>query len=156
MLDWPSYLPNPTTSFKLDATPNIERTQMSSGYRRQRNRDIRNTYQASIVWEMSSAEFELFKYFHQNVLNDGNDWFNCPIPENGTVQTQQARIVNGKYTVQYMDFMFFRVTIKADVKEVSLPSEDYMNLILSPDFPENYWSSGVLEALELCVNGENL
>lgn len=153
METWPSYLPNPTTSYKIDTVPNIERTRMSSGYSRQRERDLRNTFQSAIVYEMSDAQYQIFVYFHRNKLNNGNDWFNAPILSGGHVVNHEIRIVDGKYNAQYLDFMFWRVTIKVDVKEVNITSFDYFELITNSAFPPDYWSSGVLDALELCVNG---
>lgn len=154
MEKWPSFLPNPSTSFKLSADANAQRTKMTSGYVRQRPLSPLSVYGANISWEFEDAEFEAFKAFIEYGINKGLDWFECDIPVGDKLTTHKVRIVGGKYKANYIHHMNWRVTITADVQEIGTVDQDYWSIISSPSAPAEGWYP-LLDVLELCVNGRN-
>jgi len=154
MEKWPKHLPNPSTSFNVTATPNTSRTSMSSGHVRQRALTKRTSYSASVTFEIDDGGFEAFKAFLAYNVNNGNDWFECPLATGGGVVNRLIRIIGGKYKANYVNYMNWRLTMSVDVKEVGVIDQDFWNLINSSEAPEEGWYN-LLNALAICVNKRN-
>lgn len=135
---WPTYLPNPSTSFKIGSTPTLERTKMASGYIRQRLKSKINYESYQVSWELDDDEFELFKGIVNNYLEFGTAWFNMELPLGGGFKKVAARIINGKYTANYTAHMNWKVT--ASLETYSTTTENSTDLfyvaygITVPDF----------------------
>lgn len=123
MEKWPSFLPNPATNFNFNAAPNSSRTKMSSGYVRQRPKTDRTIYSANLKFELSDGGLDAFKAFLKHAINDGYDWFECPIATGGGVVEREVRIVNGKYKANYLEYMNWSVTMQVDVREIGVPGK---------------------------------
>lgn len=101
METWPSSFPLPTTSFSGDNADSSVRTQMDSGRIRQRPRFTGELTMLNVTWNLTDIQFIVFKGFHKDRLNLGNDWFMAPLPVGDGIHSQQVRFVGGKYRHTY-------------------------------------------------------
>lgn len=80
MIQYPEGLPYPERSgYGLTPESPSIRTPMQTGRAR-----VRRYYQsvptvASVSWDMSSAQGQLFESWFEEALNSGTEWFECPL-----------------------------------------------------------------------------
>lgn len=142
-IDWPLTLPYPSTLSGDTASPVI-RTQMDSGYTRQRSRFGSQVKTRQLSWVFTEAEFATFKEFFRDTLQGGTLWFNMVYPDGeGGFTSREVRFVGGRFTEQYVPFMQWQVgaSIEEQVQQViTFPEPDIMPLLYQrvQEKTENY------------------
>lgn len=122
-MNWPTELPNPTSSYSLKIQNSAQRTKMESGRIRQRRKFTQGRFSISVEWELTDEEFLLFQSFVYHALNGGTDWFYANFYSGGGQGQHKVRIQKGDYTSTYLDYMHWKVKANLDVEMVNLLSD---------------------------------
>lgn len=126
----------PETSLSGDTDPNTIRTQMDSGATRQRRRFTVERLFVRASWEWSDNEFGVWCAWHKFKINLGADWFIMDLPLGGGVEPHIVRLVDGKFSQQYVPVSYVRVSTTLEVKERVTYSEDVLAFYLDLGFSE--------------------
>ena len=98
MATWPTVLPKWRIEYSAEYINAVARTSFS-GIKSQRKIADRNAEIAAVSLILYGAQLPVFEYFVQEVLNEGQDFFNADYIANGAVNTGLVRIVGGSYNV---------------------------------------------------------
>ena len=95
------------------------RTNMDSGYARQRRRFVSTPTAVTVKWRFSIEELGVFESFWANEILDGASWFTVRLPNGQGINAVRARFTEG-YQVTGTDSPgYFDVTGKLET--LSLP-----------------------------------
>lgn len=122
-MEWPTELPNPSSSYSLKIQNGNLRTKMESGRIRQRRRFTQGRFSVSVEWELIDEEFLLFQSFVYHALDGGNSWFDANFYSGGGQGSHRVRIQKGDYTSTYLDYMHWKVKATLDVEMINLLSD---------------------------------
>lgn len=114
MEDWPTILPIWLKGYSSSYMNAVRRT-VIPGKTAQRRVSQRNAEIVSASLRLFGAELALFEYFVQEVLSEGQDFFNGSYLDNGAVESGKMRIVGGKYNVSAISTRNWRVTCQLEV-----------------------------------------
>lgn len=80
MIEYPKGLPYPLRDgLALQTVDPALRTQMQSGFTRQRRQHTATPTRPQVSWEMNDQQLVLFEAFFEEVLVSGTLWFECPL-----------------------------------------------------------------------------
>lgn len=88
---WPSVFPAPTQNYGFKPVNGMLRSNMESGYTRQRPRFTVNVNTAQVEWQMEDEIFRYFESWYRGYLSLGSAWFEMPITFGGDLNTQTIR-----------------------------------------------------------------
>jgi hypothetical protein len=114
MEDWPSVLPI-WVSYRSAYENAVRRTNIA-GAKAQRRVSERALEKISVSLRLSGTELPFFEYFVQELLGEGQDFFNGSYLDNGEVQQGLIRIVGGRYTVTAESTRYWRVSCQIEVR----------------------------------------
>jgi len=144
---WPSQvLPELSTSYAQNMEAMSMRTQMDSGFVRQRRRFTTELQTYAVEWEMFDSQYQIFISWFDEVLNHGNEWFNINLATGGGLSIQKARFVGAKYASQYASFAFWKVSASLEVMAPVRMPPGMVLLLLDLEFVDQ------LEDLELATS----
>lgn len=129
---WPSIFPSPTINYSLGVNTNVERTQMDSGYIRQRQRWSDFMYSASFEVELTDLYFQYFNGFVVDILNGGNDWFLMDIMTGNGMVEHTVRFQEGKFKPSLVGADTWKVSAAIDILETNRLNETTLRGILYP------------------------
>jgi hypothetical protein len=145
-IDYPKQLPTPLQEgYALDTQDPVTRTQMVTGRVRSRikNRYVPLYVDATFIFNGQQKAF--FEAWYSRTLNEGIEWFNCPLKIDGTVEmyeVQFARIYQGPTLVQ---LSFWRYTFRLMLRRKPLIPEGW------EQFPDLWFG---MNLIDLAVNRE--
>jgi hypothetical protein len=80
MIEYPQGLPYPLRDgLSLQTVDPALRTQMQSGFARQRRQYTSTPTMSSVSWQLTEQQAVLFEAFFEEVLVSGSLWFECPM-----------------------------------------------------------------------------
>ena len=98
MIEYPKGLPYPLRDgLALQTVEPALRTQMQSGFARQRRQYTNTPTTFSVSWHMTEQQALLFEAFFEEVLVSGSLWFECPMKTPMGVREYTARFA-GMYS----------------------------------------------------------
>lgn len=125
MIVFPEAIPAPSQEFSFGKEPGSLRTSMESGNIRQRRTHLFNRFKASIKWELTPEEFDLFNQFLELEAAGGTAWFIAPLYTNNSIVNHKIRLINGTYQASYKSWGGWVVTSEADLEEIQTNGEGY-------------------------------
>jgi len=132
METWPeTILPLPNFNFGVDAQYSNVRSKMDSGRVRQRPRFTEELELADVKFELRKFEYAAFKYFWNNRVNRGNDWFtmHLPLPNGEGLTLTEIRFV-ADYKATHRAFENWDISTTIEFKApTELTSEQYDLLV---------------------------
>lgn len=151
MQSWPAI---PAWLVGLSITvPPVDRSTLPGLKSQRRAFERRNDImQAQLL--LDTAEFDVFEAFVQGDLNQGADAFTGPIYDGAGYRNATLQLINGRYDPVW-DGSFYTVSAQVMIYNRRDPDPDILALIYPTDFPYDDWL-GMLQALEICVNNNNL
>lgn len=144
--DYPKQLPIPLQDgYALDTQDPVSRTPMVTGRVRSRimHRSVPLYVNATLIFNAKQKAF--FEAWYSRVLNEGIEWFNCPLQIDGTVEmheVQFGQIYSGPTLVQ---LSFWRYSFRLMLKRKPLIPEGWEL------FPELWFGMNIID---LAVNKE--
>lgn len=145
-IDYPKQLPIPLQDgYALDTQDPVSRTPMVTGRVRSRimHRSVPLYVNATFLFNAKQKAF--FEAWYSRVLNEGIEWFNCPLQIDGTVEmheVQFGQIYSGPTLVQ---LSFWRYSFRLMLKRKPLIPEGWEL------FPELWFGMNIID---LAVNKE--
>lgn len=145
-IDYPKQLPIPLQDgYALDTQDPVSRTTMVTGRVRSRimHRSVPLYVNATFIFNAKQKAF--FEAWYSRVLNEGVEWFNCPLQIDGTVEmheVQFGQIYSGPTLVQ---LSFWRYSFRLMLKRKPLIPEGWEL------FPELWFGMNIID---LAVNKE--
>lgn len=118
MATWPSTLPVPNISgYKLTPEQAFSRTDMQSGAARQRKRFTDAPAYVTADWRFTPVQMAIFKTFFKTTINQGTDWFTCPLDAGIGISNYDTRFI-GKppYDAQPLPGMNWEVSAQLEVR----------------------------------------
>lgn len=121
---FPSFLPGPSRSFGVKRVGATIVNQMASGRFRQRRLYPDNRREASVQWEFSQIEFNLFQSWFEHFLKDGSLNFNISLSlDEAEPSTYSAYFIDGVFSATHFGVGFYRVTAKLLLETAAYTSE---------------------------------
>lgn len=130
METWPSVLPNPSTNFSSSVDCAVVRTNMDSGYKRQRKRFTQQMRTIKAKWEMSDTELAIFEAWWKYKISAGADWFLCNLPLGSGMAQYTVRFTDN-YDHSHKGVLFWNVSATLECLVGSPLTEAELNVILT-------------------------
>lgn len=119
MASWPSTLPNPTSSYTLNAVDQTISTNMESGASRVRRRTASRNDNVEVSWQFSDAQYVAFRAWFTDGATGaagGAAWFTINLPVgDGFLTTVTARFM-GPHKATYLSVLHWSVTAKLEIR----------------------------------------
>lgn len=130
---WPeTMLPLPLHTQQLSTDGRIIRTEMESGYARQRMRFDAVGDKYNVTWMFNEVQMALFRSFFKYKLKNGSLYFTMGLAAGdwGVTEALQLRIMGGAYSVNKLDGNgFWSVQATLEVQDSQPMSEDAYSFI---------------------------
>jgi hypothetical protein len=92
MIQYPEGLPYPLRDgYDMNTTDPAAHTPLANGQIISRRRFSNVPTFPSVTWEMDDGQAQLFMAWHQYTLNEGVEWFDCPLKTPIGIDTYQAK-----------------------------------------------------------------
>lgn len=119
MASWPTTLPNPTWAYTLNPVDQTIATNMDVGASRLRRRTAARNDKADVVWQMSDAQYVIFRAWFDNSSTGaagGAAWFTVSLPLGlGGLTSITARF-DGAYKAAYQSSTTWNVSAKLELR----------------------------------------
>lgn len=129
MESWPTQLPEPVVEpYGFEVSPSLVRTEMDSGFIRQRQRFTQQLRSFSVAFSFTDVELALFQAWWKYKIASGADWFLMSINIGGEKSPRQIRFASPFTTTTKGG----RWTVKATMETMndSPMTESQLNLAL--------------------------
>lgn len=123
-IEYPKGLPLPLREgYGLNHVSPFVRTEMQSGRARQRRRFTSVPSMVSVSWLANNAQAQLFESWFQHALNDGAEWFQCPLQTPLGLKQCEARFTDMYQGPQLVGIYSWRFAAKLEIRERQTLSE---------------------------------
>ncbi|ORL62911.1 transposase [Pseudomonas putida] len=140
LIDYPSQLPPPLQeSYSLETFDPMVRTQMVTGRARQRIRfrSVPTFINASFIFNEAQAGF--FEAWHARTLDNGIEWFNCPLQTAEGMKDYEARFTQIYDGPTLNQIKWWRYSARLELRERPLIPEGW------EQFPEYWFNKNVID-----------
>lgn len=139
MIDFPSTLPQPSTSFSGDVSTPTIRTELDNGLVEQYGRFSTKLESFSVSWVLSQAELVIFETWFNDTLAGGVLVWNMLLPDEGGYAVRPVRFVGGQYTSSHKPALWFNVSARVECLTLTdaapnrtLPIPQWLRLAVDP------------------------
>lgn len=166
MIRYPDELPIPTSDYGLQHVEPMIRTQMVSGRARQRRRFTGTPSMADCSWVMTNKQMQYFEGWYRYVIQDGADWFECPLYTPMGLQHYVARFTEMYSGPRPFAVTQWRISGKIEIRErQTIPVEwarygkefhfsaDIIDKAANREWPESKWQTYMCDTDE-AINKE--
>lgn len=130
MESWPTTkLPDPSEQYSTEVSPSVVRTEMDSGFQRQRKRFSQDMTSIGVVFSFTPTQYALFQAWWKFKISSGADWFLMSVNIGGATGTQQVRF-SSPYSGTYGGGRW-KVKAVLELYNVSPMSESALNAALT-------------------------
>lgn len=117
MATWPATLPRPLVSgHALSPNDQTVRTDMESGYARQRRRSSQRVDQLQVTWSFSAAEMTAFRTWFDGDGEGGAVWFTGITLDTGDGQASYTARFAAPWTASF-DYPNWMVSARLDIRD---------------------------------------
>lgn len=136
-IEWPSIFPELRQDYGFEPADGTLRSQMDSGWVRQRQRFTVDSKSLDVGWDFDDTTFRYFESWFRAYLALGSAWFTLPIALGGGLTTQRVRFVGG-YKERYVSHGYHEVRARLEVFDSVGLDPNLLSLLLDPDFSAEF------------------
>lgn len=130
-ITYPAKLPSPLLAgYSIRPTENVIRTEMESGYARQRRRFRTSPTRIPVKWIMTEAQYAVFDSWYLNDADEGAVWFVMPLKTAIGVEPHTCRFVT-QYVASAISCEWWEITAELEVRNRPVLPPDLWELVLN-------------------------
>ena len=127
---FPINLPKPTQSYSATNDPKLVTNKFETNFR-QRVRYSRTEETISVSWLFTQLQYDLFLYFHKNLIANGSLPFDIDVIGLDGLKSISAQMIDGKFQARYMPHRHQQVSCNLLVKNKPVMDSLIADLMLA-------------------------
>lgn len=144
-----------TDGYGYSVNPEVIQTSYSSGNTRQRKLMQKRDDIFSVSLRLTNSELATFENFVQADIEGGGLTFDAPYFDGDVERTGTAYIVNGNYSVNYLQNDYWQVSYDMEIKNRDMTGAQSIYEFVN-EYSGFDGAKSLVDALEDCVNNNNL